>query len=382
MGTRIRHIVTSLRPILAVCIVSLVLHGCTRDDVCRDDIPDDIVQVGFRIKLNDGYGTRAGETHSDAASLPLDYDDLSKYEPGTGYENYVGIADRDFSFLLFDESGKFVETMTVLGIFPAGDGEYPPEYTVLCSLTKKPGNTFKVMALANWGAGNYPSGTDLTAGVTTIRDICEDTSTNNIYVYRSPFTPSTATPIPMYGVKTCNNVVFEPDKHNDIGDLYLLRAMAKVEVVCKEGSGLELASVRLTSYSTKGFRTPTGMYDNTTYVARPHIPDNAATDDTASLDFRISENKAVIYIPEFRNTGTSADDTARHCRLSVTFADDTEQQYTVDFREYQEGKPEGDWFDILRNCCYRFTVDKKPGFEVDVRTYGESWLDPVFGLDK
>lgn len=72
-----------------VCIASLALHGCTRDDAPLDgsgvsDTSDDIVQVGFRIRLNDGYGTQAARTRADAALLPPDYNDPTKYLPGTG----------------------------------------------------------------------------------------------------------------------------------------------------------------------------------------------------------------------------------------------------------------------------------------------------------
>lgn len=375
MGTRIRHIVISLWPILVVCIACFALYGCTRDDLCRDGISDGIVQVGFRIRLNDSYGIRAVRTSTDAGLLSFGYNDSAKYGPDTGYENYIGFADRDFRFLLFDGDGKFLEAMTVLGIVSAGDSGYSSEYTVLCSLAKKPEGTFKVMALANWGEGNYPQGENMVEGITTIDDICE----SNIYAYApaadSPFTPSAETPIPMYGVKT-SNMKLEANRRNDIGDLYLLRAMAKVEVVCREGSGLELASVTLARYNTEGFCAPDGMDANTSYVSEPHIPADAVTD--ASLDFHISTNKdkAVIYIPEYRNTGID-----RRCWLSVTFADNTDKQYTIDFREYSNGKPVGAWFDILRNCCYRFTVDKTAEFEVDMIPYGVIWLDPGFGID-
>lgn len=385
MKTRIRHIVMRTLQILMVSIACFTLYGCDQDNTVQDDegsgtIPNSIVQVGFHIRLSEEYGRRVAETRADGITLPADYGDSTKYGIGTGYENYIGIADNDFCFLLFDGEGKFVETMNVLDIFAVGDSEYSSEYTVFCSLTKKPGGTFKVVALTNWGAGNYPQSANLIKGVTTIDDVCKD----NSYTYAYPpvsctsFIPSNATPIPMYGVKTCENVHLEVDKRNDIGDLYLLRAMAKVEVICHEDSELELASVSLSRYNTKGFRTPEGMDLNTTYVTGPHIPADVVTNETTFLDFRISasKDKAVIYIPEYRNTGTD-----RHCRLFLTFTNNIDRQYTIDFREYDNGKPTGAWFDILRNYCYRFTVNKTPEFEVEVASYGETWLDPVFGLD-
>lgn len=378
MEIRIRHIAAHALQALAVCAACLVLCACSHDDVIGDeDIPGDIVQVGFRIRLSEEYGSRAAGTRADEAGVPFGYDDPAEYETGTGYENYIGIAGRDFRFLLFDEYGHFVETMTVLGIFSADGSEYPSEYNVLCSLTEKPEAPFRVVALANWGAGNYPHDADLTEGVTTIGWACG----SGAYAYTppagAPFTPSAETPIPMYGVKTCS-VSLEAGKNCYIGTIYLLRAMAKVEVVCREGAGLELASVTLSGYNDKGFCAPYGMESNTSYVSGPHIPADAVTVNDATLGFRISENKdrAVIYIPEYRNKGSDV----TPCRLSVTFTDNEGMTYPVEFCEYENGKATDTRFDILRNVCYRFTVDKQTEFTVDVVPYGEKWLNPVFGL--
>lgn len=376
MRIRIRHIIAYVLRTLAVCIVFFLFHGCSSEIENPDNIAGDIVQVGFHIRLGDDYGTYISESRADVISLPPDYDDPTKYETGIGYENYIGIADKDFLFLLFDSNGKFVETMKVLAIYPIGEAKYPSNYTVLCTLTKKPDATFRIVVLANWGVDNYPQDEELTVGVTTISDICNGIGAKNTYVYDYPYTPSAATPIPMYGVKTCT-MPLTSDRYIDIGDLYLLRALAKVEVVCKTGSGLELASVNLANYNTKGYRAPLGMYDNTSYVSAPYIPEDAV-DTQTSLAFHVSadKSKAVIYIPEYDNTGS-----APHSQLSLTFADNTDKHYTVDFREYSDGKPAGSWLDILRNCCYRFTVDKTAEFTVDLIPYGVIELDPGFGID-
>lgn len=376
MRSRIRHIIAYLFRTLAVCIIIPVFHGCNSEIVNPGDISDDIVQMSFRIRLGDGYGTRIPDSRAEVNSLPPDYDDTTKYETGIGYENYIGIAQKDFLFLLFDSNGKFVETMKVIAIYSVDDAKSPSDYNVLCTLTKKPDATFRIVVLANWGADSYPGDADLTAGVTTISDVCEGIGAKNTYHYDSPYTPSATTPVPMYGVKTCT-MPNTTDRYIDIGDLYLLRAMAKVEVICKAGSGLELASVNLVNYNTTGYSAPQGMYDNTNYTTAPHIPEDAV-DTQTSLAFQVSadKSKAVIYIPEYENTGA-----VPRSWLSLTFADNTDKHYTIDFREYSDGKPAGDWFDILRNCCYRFTVDKTAEFSVDLIPYGVIELEPGFGID-
>ena len=376
MRTRIRHIIARVIPTLAVCIACLVFHGCNSEIENPGVITDDgIVQVGFRIRLGEDYGTHLPESRADVTMPPSDYDDSEKYETGTGYENYIGITGNDFRFMLFDGDGKFVETMNVLYVVPVGEEKYPSDYTVLCTLTKKPDETFRIVALANWGS--YPQATNLTVGVTTIRDVCENARANNTYAYTAPFTPSAKTPIPMYGVKTCS-MPANTDRYIDIGNLYLLRAMAKVEVVCSETPYLELQSVQLTGYNTNGYCAPQGMYDNTGYVSAPHIPTDAGSNVTAPLAFHVSadKSKAWIYIPEYLNTGAGTP-----CQLSVTFVDNPDKHYPADFCEYDsDGKPTGNRLDILRSVCYRFTVDKTAEFTVDLLPYGVEDLNPDFGI--
>lgn len=373
--TRIRHIVARAIPALTACLTCIVFHGCIYDHLPEDNAPDDIVQVSFRIRLGEDYGTRLPESRADDTSRPIDYKTSEKYETGTGYENYIGIADNDFRFLLFDNDGKFVETMETLYIVPVGEDKYSSDYTVLCTLTKKPGARFRIVALANWGS--YPQDANLTAGVTTIHDVCEDAEMNNTYNYSAPFTPSAETPIPMYGVKTCT-MPLNTDRYIDIGDLYLLRALAKEEVICKETPYLELHSVQLTGYNPNGYCAPLGMYDNTGYVSAPHIPAYTGSNVTTPLEFQVSEDKskAWIYIPEYLNK-----EAGTPCRLSVTFTDNTDKQYTVDFCQYDSGgNPTGNRLDILRNVCYRFTVDKTAEFAVDLVPYGVKDLNPDFGI--
>lgn len=375
MEIRKRHFVAHALRAFAACLACLALCACSHDDAEEVEVPDGYVQVGFRISLSKEYGSHAPAMRADGSWLPSDYTNPDLYEVGTGYENYIGLTERDFRFLLFDENGKFVERMDVLGIYTSDGDEYATEYNVLCSLAKKPEGVFRVVALANWGAGNYPLDANLTPGVTTIDQACG----SGVFAYSpsagAPFTPSAETPIPMFGVATCN-VTLQEGTTCDIGTIYLLRAMAKVEVICKEGAGLELASVTLSAHNDRGFCAPTGMESNTSYVSSPHIPANAAAIGTTALTISESKDRAVIYIPEYLNKG----DAAAPCSLSVTFADNLSRSYPVEFCEYVDGKATATRFDILRNVCYRFTVDKQAEFTVDLIPYGEKWLEPVFGL--
>lgn len=345
---------------LLLTLAALGSPGCTSShDTPGADSPQpgDLVQLGFRIRLSDTY-------HSRSSSTSLSDD----YVRGTGYEDYI--AGDDYRFMLFDGDGRYVETMDIMGMVPVTDEA--GEYNVVCLLSRKPEGEFKVVALANWGSGNYPT-PYLGA---SLADICGASA--SVYTYVPPFDPTAITPIPMYGVKS-SSMTLLPGKPNDLGTINLLRALAKVEVVCSEGSGLELASVTMTGHNSHGFRTPAGMYDVTKYVDTPHIPSDAGTDTDTTLPFTVSADgdRALIYIPEYSNTGAGA----TPCRITVTFADNPGLTYNIDFTDYRDGRPTDSFFDILRNYYYRFTVDKSPELEVELSKYKEIWLDPIFGMD-
>lgn len=367
---------------IAVGMVLLTLHGCGGGGDDPAPLPGDgaeTVQIGFRMRLFNEY-------NASRSALPSDYDDPSKYEQGTGFENYICIDGNDFCFILFDGKGKYVQILTALSIELSPSGLDYTDYTVLCAALGNPGPEFRIVVLANWGAGNYPAASELVKGVTTIDDVCS--AAKSVYSYSpsadAPFAPSAATPIPMYGVKTCA-VTLLPDIRNDIGVIYLLRAMAKIEVRCNPNNdpALELESVKMDGYNTRGFCAPVGMTDNTGYVSSTHIPESVA-EAGAMLDFTVSPDrqKAVIYVPEYRNTpAPSGALSPAPCRLIVTFADNTERQFTIRFATYTDGVPTDESLDVLRNVLYRFTVSKSEQFEVTLKPYGVVDLNPDFGLD-
>lgn len=369
------HTVMRVIRILTACVAILMLQSCGSDEADKvpADGPEETIQVGFRMRVDSRYG-------SSKSRMPADYDDPSKYVPVAGYENYIGLDKYDYRFLLFDGEGRYHQTLAVLTIGESDAGAGYTDYNVLCVMNGKTEGQFRIVALANWGVDGYPAEPTLRKGVTTIADVCS--YAGGIYSY-SPasdgtFTPSADTPIPMYGVKTCD-VDLKPNVQNHVGTIYLLLAMARIEVECDPAneSALELASVKLAGYSTRGYCAPEGMADNTDYVTAAHIPSGAA--NSGELDFTIStdKRKAVIYVPEYRNTSPAASP----CRLLVAFADNPARVYTVEFKEYVGGRPSATQLDVLRNMLYRFTVNKTyTGFEVEVEPYTPWTLDPEFGL--
>lgn len=335
---------------VALFAIAVLFQGCD-SGIEPEPGKNSMLQVEFTITLSDNYGRP--ETRAS-------------YETGSGYENHIGFESNDVSFLLFDGNGKFIEKMAVIRRPDSSD----TEKTVICGITMQPTRTFKVVALVNWGPGNYP---ELTPGVSTIEDMCTAYTYN--YTRFKPY----ETAIPMWGILTSSKEIKEGET-NDIGELNLLRAMAKIEVMCKEGSSLQLKDVNISLHNNSGYYLPAfdDISDVTGYVTHPNIP--AGVEQGGILPFKIADNNvAEIYIPEFKNIGVE-----NPCRIGVTFGHAPTEVHYIEFCEYQDGKPQDTRYDIHRNTLYRFIVSVTPecDFEVEVIPFTGVELKPEYGMTR
>lgn len=170
--------------------------------------------------------------------------------------------------------------------------------------------------------------------------------------------------IPMWGVKTVTNFnTMEKGKRFDAGDVWLLRAMAKVEILVSDDAdniitGLNSAS--LPGVNASGYLLPTGwattaQTKDLTYAAsyRPYTSTIATTLIAKPQD--ADKKKIVFYLPECENPNGDSE-----LRIAVKYSTDDKTDNTGDLRfiKYDNGKPiEDDTpYNIVRNHLYRFTV--------------------------
>ena len=336
-------------PYLTIVLAALLLSACHSimdDEVCADQPSDTTtpVQIGFTL------------TTGDVSSRAI----TEGKEAGTGYENYIDIEDGDFRILLFDATNDtYLTTFEPTSIRPTDNTEYPQTYYVEGELSETYDNNFKLVVLANWE--NYP---ELSAA-STIESVCNDAA--SIFTYTAPFTPSATQRIPMYGVKLCT-ATLRPDLLTDLGQVDLLRAMAKIEVKCS-AEGFELSGVKLHRYNTKGYCAPTGVYDDTktdwnydedeVCQHEVHIPVNSVS--TSQLDFEPTADGFIAYVPEFDNTTNTAERT--YIEVSLIHTDDKSpvnlEETNIYFCLYDEenGMPtQNTDFDIVRNHWYKYDI--------------------------
>lgn len=339
------------------------------------------VEVGFRISLDEADGTRAASQHRAAG-----YDDGTAVD----FENYIDLKNEDYRFLFFDMQERFLTTFVPEQLIPLdADPRRAKNYEVLGRIERPLPASFKVVVLANWDA--YPR--PLVYGQTSIAEI--RTGGSSRYAYAAPFRLSEDRLIPMYGVKTCEGRIFVPNMRTDLGTIHLLRAMAKVEVVCATDAWA-LDEVTLHRYNATGYCAPKDTYlspegdPDRFYTDEVHLVGDANDAGAKSLQLEESQpgsGRFIAYVPEYRNLapGAAAVRAEDAAELRVRFKERSDKEYTIEFKYYNDppaGSKTGDPFDIRRNGYYRFTITKaaEQTIEVEVAWYESRPLDPEFGL--
>lgn len=156
--------------------------------------------------------------------------------------------------------------------------------------------------------------------------------------------------IPMWGVTTAQ-FNLTPGVSEQIGEIKLLRSMAKVEIIMN-ADGYTIDNIAVDKSNTQGYCLPKG-YDS---VSETEQLDMEGTDPASFHPFTTFENppikkgqdgKYYIYLPEYKNTETSA------AKIQVTVNSET---YELEFKDYENGTPTGAPYDIVRNHIYRYTI--------------------------
>ncbi|MDE6854516.1 MAG: FimB/Mfa2 family fimbrial subunit, partial [Muribaculaceae bacterium] len=202
---------------------------------CSDssDGPDDGTGTGSRAEVDAGFVITLSSGGVDRSGSRAPSEPEGGYDPGAGYENYIDIDGGDFRFLFFDKDNRYTGTFDVTTIEQLSETKTSKRYYVAGNVAKElvDDKELKVLALANWRSYEYENG--LTPGVTTIDDVCRQT-----YAYHD-FLPageslSAKNIIPLYGVTNLLSLTPSTTNRIDLGQINLLRAFAKIEVIRAE----------------------------------------------------------------------------------------------------------------------------------------------------
>ncbi len=391
-----QHISVLFRLLIAVSVVSL-MAACNLiyDDCSGCDPLTEPVDIGFTISTG-------------MFSFPETKAPVYGNEPGQAYENYIGMESGDFMFLFFDKNGKYLQTFRpdpeditpiggIPGVSPNPDptGDPMPVNHVyyISGKLNQAYTDFTMVALLNYGGvnGRYPIGEDVAAigetpdlivGTSTLDDLISNNMAGGwgIFNYNPttiPYAPSQATPMPMYGVRTFENVQFRDRMLTDLGDINVLRAYAKIRVrlVGDFANLCDIAAVKLNKYPTVAYKapnikqtTPRGVTIATEkYCAPTQV-------SSGSLPFRkITDDIFEIYVPAYDNINASAD---KKATITVQLANGQIYEDAIQFAYYDDDgqlPASVTYFNILRNYIIDYRITGVRGANLTLQLEANPW---------
>lgn len=204
----------------------------------------------------------------------------------------------------------------------------------------------KIHVIANAGSLDNPSVSDI----------------GDLRFVKSGKPGETLDAIPMWGVHTVNFTQLEGGRQYDAGAIWLLRAMAKVEIeIDKEISTpnviAALNSVAVSGSNTVGWVLPgkwSGVGETTElrFDDTMRIPVQTTSTLAAVSSDKSDESKITFYMPE-------TDNSAGRVVMTLSYvANGTEKTGSISFAEYNDGEATGQYYHIVRNHLYRFAVNQ------------------------
>lgn len=156
--------------------------------------------------------------------------------------------------------------------------------------------------------------------------------------------------IPMWGVKETTLQLAKGELTQLNEPIYLLRAMAKVEVRLDESiaDDFDLTSVAVDKYNTTGYVKP----KYTTFIDTENMDQDTFFNPYTSLAGKSlsftegGEDAFYIYLPEYDNSSSPA-------TISILIDG---KPYTVEFKNYQDGSAIGNPYNIVRNHYYQYII--------------------------
>ena len=297
-------------------------------------------------------------------------------EEATPDEDYIDLAGQDFLVLVFDGYGRLIQRFEPSStVIKQGQGA---AYELSGVLGETSANEIQVAVIANcksMGAGNAYD--RFVLGNTFLSEMYGDGTKWN-FTLPNPeggWQPDkdTKKTIPMYGcseAKPLRAATKSADDENrydlNLGEIKMLRAVAKIEIVDCLPEGVEIApNVTLSAYNTIGCLIPDATNNpnwnvEETQVTSPTLPDDVKT--AADLNF-FTESKTIggKECKVYSAYVTEADLTANRPHINLTVKDSDGQgtsskDYKMAVDSYTDGKASNELAALLRNHIYRYEI--------------------------
>lgn len=307
-------------------LLAATLVSCVYDDepALRSDDGRQAVQVTFTLAA----GNAPTDTRATWGDHQYDSENI-----GTAWES--AIDPDDLHVLLYTAADNgYVGRVENLVSFRNDDGTYTYHGQLTADADDlTPDTSYKIMVFANCGINNNTE---------DISSITKKTFAQN------------ARYIPLWGVKT-TTLNLTPGTADNLGDIDLLRAMAKVEVTLSDALTGEytLSSVSLNRYNQTGYCLPADYATVSETKELERESDTPASFHpyeslvTTDIPFTVNTdgNTAVCYLPEYE-----AKD-ANPAVLTITL---NGKAYTLHLKGYTTDND--GYYDLVRNHIYRYII--------------------------
>ena len=192
--------------------------------------------------------------------------------------------------------------------------------------------------------------------------------------------------IPMWGVMKADLSPLRTEAIHEIGDIYLLRAAAKVKVKLTEElkSQATLNAVYLNYFNQSGYCLPTGWNtcDKTQDIDQEECI-RLYRQAAVKLDFQKDSNgDFFVYLPEYDNINYPEE----KAKITVDVTMNDRQKIFVDaisFNDYESGVPKIETdYNIVRNHKYEFTITSVASGGLLVNYTVADWTSEIWGKDE
>lgn len=361
--------------VTAVVLLVQLSTSCIYDKELTDVQENAITSKYISFTVN--VAQQAAATRGDDYTWGDDYPSTL----GTAFENRI--LTGSLNVYAYDNNGNYVATVQNISYGGTQQVEGIYEFfgvlqseTVNSDITLNNGATLMLVVAANCGSVTISNGIPDLDGLTFLNAWDAFLSQNSS--------------IPMWGAK---RVTISGDPIQDVGQIDLLRALAKVEILLDDAikDKYEITSAKLTKSYTTGYsfpgnwnltETPTLLHKNS---FREYGEADALVKDVNMYPVNSSY---MIYMPEIDNTNDDV-------RINLTIKDKTTDNVSYEFEgetalrfvtyESTGFLPDSPVpFNIVRNHYYRYIIKGVGSADLqvicDVRPYAEVNLRPGFGL--
>lgn len=306
-------------------LLTVVPASCVYDYPAAEAPAADDTRVWFTFTL-------AVDQANGTAPTRATWGDNYASDSGTARENHID--PDDVQVLIYSTDGnQYIAQVENLACIQAEGGyTYHGELTASAGQLQA-GERYKIMVLANCG------------GINNTNDIPNLTFTEGSTGY-----------IPMWGVTTAT-LDLTPGLSQNLGQIDLLRAQAKIEVVLGDAPKTEytITGITLNRRNTTGYCLPGGwstvaetkLLERESDTPASFRPYSSLASNAGNFTVAGNDQSAAYYLPEYEKSD------ANPAQLTITLTKDGKaKDYTLDLKDYTTGA----YYDLVRNHIYRYTI--------------------------